>query len=218
MLLGKHQVEDLRKMLPGYQFVFEPAMLFDQGNELHQEGLAIFSRYPILKTDHLKLTRDISDQADFHQRVVLHAAVSSPIGTVHVFATHLSLSSSARTRTLEEIAEYVKSFDGPKVLVGDFNAILEQEEPSFIQRHGLKDCWRSLNPSEAGWTFSSWTPKSRIDYIFSQGLEPEYARIWGTESWSIPKELVSPEEHVRFDGKIFPSDHMFLACEFMSSS
>mmetsp|Transcript_9216 Transcript_9216/g.14966 ORF Transcript_9216/g.14966 Transcript_9216/m.14966 type:complete len:476 (-) Transcript_9216:145-1572(-) len=215
LLLGKHQVEDLRKMLPGFQFVFEPAMFFDQGNELHQEGLAIFSRYPILATDYLELTRDISDQADFHQRVVLHAVVASPIGDVHAFVTHLSLSLSARTRTLEEIAKYVKSFDGPKVLVGDFNAVLEQEDPLFIQRHGFKDCWRSLNPSEAGWTFSSWTPKSRIDYIFSQGLQPDNAHIWGTESWSIPKELVNPEEYAKFDGKFYPSDHMFLACEFI---
>lgn len=49
-------------------------------------------------------SRDNTDNGDFHQRLCLRAAVRTFVGLTHVFVTHLSLSQSARARTLPEIA------------------------------------------------------------------------------------------------------------------
>ena len=49
------QVSDLARGLPGYHFVYQPAMLYmEKFQERKEEGLAVFSRYPIV-TSHYKL-------------------------------------------------------------------------------------------------------------------------------------------------------------------
>lgn len=49
------QVSDLARGLPGYHFVYQPAMLYmEKFHERKEEGLAVFSRYPIV-TSHYKL-------------------------------------------------------------------------------------------------------------------------------------------------------------------
>ena len=48
----------LAKKLQGYQFVFQPAMLYmEQPLERKEEGLAVFSRYPIVSSDYRLLSR-----------------------------------------------------------------------------------------------------------------------------------------------------------------
>ena len=52
------QVSQLAKYLPGFQYVYQPAMLYtDRLPERSEEGLAIFSRYPILSSDYILLYR-----------------------------------------------------------------------------------------------------------------------------------------------------------------
>ena len=43
-----------------------------------EEGVAIFSRFPITHQDYLILSRDYLDKQDDHQRVVLHATIQVP--------------------------------------------------------------------------------------------------------------------------------------------
>lgn len=52
------QVSDLSRRLPDHQFVYQPAMLYmEKLLERKEEGLAIFSRYPILSADYRLLYR-----------------------------------------------------------------------------------------------------------------------------------------------------------------
>ena len=52
------QVSHLTKYLIGYQYVYQPAMLYtDRLPERSEEGVAIFSRYPILSSDYILLFR-----------------------------------------------------------------------------------------------------------------------------------------------------------------
>lgn len=95
-------------MLDGYEYSSFPAMGFREGEEYVQEGLAIFSRYPILHIEVLQLSRDANDGEDFHQRIALIATIHTPIGIIHCINTHLSLSAQARKRTLMEIAKQTK--------------------------------------------------------------------------------------------------------------
>ncbi|GAB5363460.1 hypothetical protein AAMO2058_000884900 [Amorphochlora amoebiformis] len=202
-----HQIKDLSKLLPGFQFIHQPAMLFHQGDHLHHEGLAIFSRFPILDTDYIKLSRDPSDGGDFHQRLCLRALISTPLGKLNVFVTHLSLSKDARIRTMEEIGEYVTGFSGPSILMGDFNAEMQREMPTWPSDWGLKDAWRVLNRDEKGYTFSSWVGKSRIDYIYTKDVDLLQTSIEGTEPI---ESSLPPVGGIRdMKGVLYPSDHMF---------
>ena len=50
------QVTALAELLPGWQFVWVPAMTFAEGGqEYHAEGLAVFSRHPIVDTSFVRL-------------------------------------------------------------------------------------------------------------------------------------------------------------------
>lgn len=52
------QACDIAKLLPGYQYVYQPAMLYmERLMERKEEGLAIYSRYPILSSDYTLLYR-----------------------------------------------------------------------------------------------------------------------------------------------------------------
>ena len=54
----RSQVFHLAKHLHGYQFVYQPAMLYmEKYLERKEEGLAIFSRYPIISSDYRLLYR-----------------------------------------------------------------------------------------------------------------------------------------------------------------
>ena len=100
----RSQVAALAAMLPGWQYLWVPAMSFQEGEtEYHAEGLAIFSRLPVVDASFIRLSRDARDPDDFHQRLCLRLAVRSFIGVTNVFSTHLSLSHPARARTLPEI-------------------------------------------------------------------------------------------------------------------
>jgi endonuclease/exonuclease/phosphatase family metal-dependent hydrolase len=93
--------------------------------EYHHEGLAIFSRWPILSTSHILLSRDSSDRGDFHQRICLCAVIATPYGNISFLTTHLSLSQKARVRSITEIGQFANEvyyiasvFDHLRIYVG----------------------------------------------------------------------------------------------------
>ena len=81
---GRH----LRK----YQYVFQPAMSYPE-RIFHrvEEGVAVYSIYPILSHTYILLPRDTTDEQDTHQRVCLRVVVLTPVGPLQVYVTHLSL-------------------------------------------------------------------------------------------------------------------------------
>ncbi|KAL3863262.1 hypothetical protein ACJMK2_005027 [Sinanodonta woodiana] len=179
--MGPNQAGTLAELLPGYQFVFQPAQM--QPNSIHdgrtEEGVAIFSRYPIISHDFIFLFRNKSNSADSHQRICLHAEIMIPqFGKVHLFVTHLSLSHEARERSVIQIWQYMKQFEGPAILLGDLNA--EPEEIAVQYLRGKKvfdgedppiltDLWLHHNHDrQLGYTYNALeiTLSKRIDYIF----------------------------------------------------
>ncbi|XP_064600572.1 uncharacterized protein LOC135466802 isoform X2 [Liolophura sinensis] len=179
--LGPSQMSHLYHYLPDYQFIFQPAMT--QGRSIKkgrcEEGLAIFSRFPILNYDYLLLNRNKSDPTDGHQRICLHAEIAVPsFGKVHVFVSHLSLSDSARQKSVVQIREYMLQFDGPAFLLGDLNAEPQEDSIRYLSGQAelqnsrvsdLLDTWLVSNEEgPSGLTFSSLEkkPDRRIDYIF----------------------------------------------------
>lgn len=171
---GPNQAEHLTLALPDYQFVFQPAQVMpdslQQGRT--EEGVAIFSKFPIIHHEYLLLFRNQLNSADQHQRVCLHAVIYVPvIGKIHVFNTHLSLSHEAREESVAQIVEFMKEVgkDEPALLMGDLNATPEEKAIRMLSRSGeLVDLWDKLHSSLNGFTFNNLNEKlsKRIDYIF----------------------------------------------------
>lgn len=219
-LTEQYQVETLARLLPGYQFVFLPAMLFEEHNQgdphwVH-EGLAIFSRLPVVEVHELKLTRDHKDSQDFHQRLLIGLTVKTKGGHVNVFSTHLSLSFKARKRSLREIGEYIAELPGPSLLLGDFNDEMEKNS-RILKRYGLVDAWKEFSPNDSGYTFNTFNGlKKRIDLVYrSEGLSTVGVELRGLNSREIPSGVVlAPGGGVEEYTKIYPSDHAFVLAEF----
>jgi exodeoxyribonuclease-3 len=112
---------------------------------------------------------------------------------LQLFATHLS---AGRTKAHEphrvaEAKAILEIADDGDVLVGDFNAVRPndaigtpppEEELDYASRRpielvleaGFADCFRELHPEDRGWTYLSWHPFARIDFVFaSERVEVE---------------------------------------------
>ncbi len=185
------QVTDLSAMLPNYEFVFRPAMGFrESGGEFVQEGLAIFSAFPLTNVGEELLQRDQRDEGDFHQRLLLHARAITPWGPINILTTHLSLSAEARKRTIPQLGRFaLRLLPEPSVLVGDFNAPAEAEPQLLLASpFNFRDAWiETKNPNaeeSEGWTFHAWERKSRIDLVLtnSRGDSPRAVKTGASDS------------------------------------
>ncbi|XP_062516796.1 uncharacterized protein LOC134192120 [Corticium candelabrum] len=191
---GPSQVEHLSEFLPQYQFMFQPAMSYpEQAFDRVEEGVSIFSRYPIVNHSYILLSRDLSDTGDTHQRICLHVEVETPqLQRVHIFNTHLSLSEKARNRNVLEMWSFIQAHSKPWILMGDLNAEPHSKAMRFlagletiegISTKGFQDAWTALYPEprpgapgaytidearDPGLTFSTLeeTLVKRIDYLF----------------------------------------------------
>eukprot|EP01116_Phalansterium_solitarium_P015515 TRINITY_DN3432_c0_g1_i2.p1 TRINITY_DN3432_c0_g1~~TRINITY_DN3432_c0_g1_i2.p1 ORF type:complete len:463 (-),score=186.22 TRINITY_DN3432_c0_g1_i2:231-1619(-) len=186
---GMHQIDELAAALPDYQYVFVPGMTYVEINygtfSIVDEGVAVFSRLPIVDASSVRMSRNFADREDSHQRVCLRAEVQLPgAGTVHVFVTHMTLSDSARLRNAVEFLRFADRYPGPQVFVGDFNMNPDGEALLFLrgerQLDGLsgnfRDAWLELHPESAadvahGWTYTTLQdePKKRIDFVMYRG-------------------------------------------------
>jgi len=129
------QMGHLAERLPGYQYVSQPSNLYLDREARNtyplrdEEGVAIISRFPIVHSDFVVLSRDPLDRADEHSRLCLHAVISVPderVGLVDVYTVHMPLSERARNRTTVEVANFIQASrrGGVAWLLGDMN-----EEP-----------------------------------------------------------------------------------------
>jgi endonuclease/exonuclease/phosphatase family metal-dependent hydrolase len=111
-----------------YQFVWERGMTylnFQSPYNWHvDEGVAVFSRFPITRADYRVLSRDLNDLGDKdHQRVCLRARIQPPgCRSLDFLVTHLTLSDTARHRAVSEIIEWVGSFETEQPIPFAFTA------------------------------------------------------------------------------------------------
>jgi endonuclease/exonuclease/phosphatase family metal-dependent hydrolase len=133
------------------------------------------------------LSRSQVERAQNHRLPVLEKTLLEiEVAGLRLFATHLSAGRSKadeprRIAETEAILEVGRSAD---MLVGDFNAVHPDDEigdppPEEQLEHvsrrpvelvldaGFTDCYRSLH-DEAGWTYLSWHPWARIDFVFGR--------------------------------------------------
>jgi len=231
----RSQARQLADLLPEYQFVYQPAMLqFDINRywDWEDEGVAIFSRHPIIATDYILLSQDLNDPLDDHQRICLHAVVDVPnTGMVDVYVTHLSLSVTARERSVQEILEFASRGQGrAQFLLGDLNAEPHESAVRLLQNyefadgHKFQDLWlqlhqepkpNSTDPWERQYalTFPSCAPVKRIDYAFARAktlqLDTLLCELRGQDPTAETKKENLPENIGMLDTEspIWASDH-----------
>lgn len=148
------QIDHLTTMMPGYQYVFQPAHYFTHAAaslQRDEEGVGVFSKYPIVDTEYLLLSQNLSDLEDEHRRVVLHVVISIPAesyqfrgacttGHVYnsshcaklldVYTAHFPLSKAARQRHSKEVLTYIKQSRKGDIQIfgGDLNAEPSEDE------------------------------------------------------------------------------------------
>ena len=192
---ARHIISDLVAMMPqkSLSFDYRPAMAYIQRSSFEMEGLAILSYLPLLKVEAFPLSRNMTDEEDQHQRLLLRATVqvSSQGQTVDFFNTHMSLSSSARARNALEISALMreKRVDGvPQILAGDLNA----EPDDFLYKHLTEEL---TDIGNCGLTFQSWNATKRIDYVLARDLS-DLKVVSANTFGSVASEQDAPSDHV----------------------
>lgn len=149
-------------------------------------GNAIISRYPIIESynHHLTMLRE------GEQRSVLWAKIQTPSGPLWLGSTHIDYRRGNEER-ISNVKEFLKAAeekqknepDTPMILLGDFNDF-PKEAVHELMKTGFRDCWEIVGQGN-GFTYSSETPRSRIDYIYlrkGDSLEPVRMEIPKTQA------------------------------------
>jgi endonuclease/exonuclease/phosphatase family metal-dependent hydrolase len=144
------------------------------GEPRRQYGTAILSKYPIIESEnHL-----LSKIGNTEQRGLLEATINVNGNHLHFYNTHLALTSAEREMQISEIIEIANRSKGPKVILGDLNAISESVEMKPINSEYI-DVF--ANDTTNANTYPANNPSKRIDYIFtSDDIETIHSQVINT--------------------------------------
>ena len=135
-----------------------------------EEGLAIFSRYPI----HNPIIKSLGNYpSTFIRRIALGAQITTPSGGLLALSVHLGLLTSRNKSQHADLHEWVNHLPGdfPILIGGDFNAHETSHQIQKIKSAWL-DTYRHLHPVGDAPTHELRTPwgsvfrQRRLDYIF----------------------------------------------------
>jgi exodeoxyribonuclease-3 len=148
-----------------------------------RQSLAFMSRVPI---QHHAWHRPGASRRAFLE--IVPAAGSLRIFGVHLSAVHSNWTERRRVRELRAILQGIARYkDDFHVVAGDFNTLSPGEEldlrklPAIVWLTGRQIRWetiqimldasyvdgyRSLHGSDPGYTFPTWDPHVRLDYVF----------------------------------------------------
>ncbi len=174
------------------------------------EGLTILTRTPPLRIMMRRLTRTRRLRGDGNQRVCLGVALATEGGEFHYYNTHFSLNPRARELNALEVMRFIREHSGnlPSVVVGDLNTGPDTPPIRFlVGDHELEgeagdftDCWPAVHPGEPGYSYASWHPVRRIDFMLARNLLQPPVSV----------ELVGDRA---VDG-VYASDHIGILAEF----
>ncbi len=157
-------------------------------------GQGIFSTFPLQNDDywqielgHQRVTLNIHDR-----RVALYS-----VHPVHPFLPERGFfNTEPRGREIDDILLRVAGEMMPIILAGDFN-MSDQTGDYFKMTASLQDEFRARG-SGFGFTFPSWIPVARLDYVFtSDAIAAIDAHVWSSNGGSDHFPLVVS---LAFDG------------------
>lgn len=174
-----------------------------------EEGPAILSRFPILRTETYLLP---TCGRRWGRRGLVFAEVQAPGGRIAVFSTHTD-GDPCHTRMVSQLVKQLQ-VDAPGVLMGDFNA--QEGSPAIAAltvEAGFVDAFRAANPDAPGAT--SHQPvivperraRRRIDYVFLAPAPLLPATV-------VASRVVLDRPGTLPDGRLlWPSDHYGVLAE-----
>jgi endonuclease/exonuclease/phosphatase family metal-dependent hydrolase len=175
---------------------WRPATTADLDEPGNGYGVALISRYPVLRWHVLRLESSARFRApirdpETHEvvwlrdepRAVVAATIRSPLGVWTVACTHLTFLQGVNVRQLRRTMRWLRGLPGPRVLMGDLNM------PAALARR-VTDA-RLLT---RGATFPERMPMVQIDHVLSADPLP-------------------PARQLRVDAPAL-SDHLPVVVEF----
>ena len=148
--------------------------------------------YHVAWLTRLSMRRATNHRPPLLAKTVLEIEVETEGDPVRLFATHLASRHDPRPPA-DEIPAVLGALgaagDTPHLLVGDFNALAARDPvgqpPPGVEKRGeavdgvprlalwplreagYVDCYRTLHPSDPGFTYLAWAPWLRLDYVFA---------------------------------------------------
>ncbi|MCH6267692.1 endonuclease/exonuclease/phosphatase family protein [Neobacillus citreus] len=157
-----------------------------EGEPRRQYGTAILSKYPILQSENHPLTKI----GNTEQRGLLEATINVKGNHLHFYNTHLALTTAERQIQIKEIISIAGESEGPKVIMGDLNAVPDSIEMQPMYGHYLDVFY---DKPEA-YTYSAVNPTKRIDFIFTSAeiktVEKEVIKTLASDHLPITAEIV----------------------------
>jgi endonuclease/exonuclease/phosphatase family metal-dependent hydrolase len=169
---GIDEIAELAR-LTKMEYVFAHNLDYQGG----QYGVAILSRFPILKTDH----RMYLNKREAERRGMIRIEVKIGSRTVSFVTTHLDYQyEDGRVFEAEQMLEFLKPELGPMILVGDFNVEPAGESYKLISQQ-FRDVWIETKAKDAGLSYPADKPVKRIDYIMYRPRD-----IWrARKAWTV---------------------------------
>jgi endonuclease/exonuclease/phosphatase family metal-dependent hydrolase len=169
---GIDEIAELAR-LTKMEFAFAHNLDYQGG----QYGVAILSRFPILKTDH----RMYENKREAERRGMIRTEVKVGTSTVSFVTTHLDYQyEDGRVFEAQQMLEFLKPQAGPMILVGDFNVEPTGESYQLVSKQ-FRDVWLETKAKEAGLSYPADKPVKRIDYILFRPKEGVKAR----KAWTV---------------------------------
>ena len=178
---------------------------------LYNESIGIISKYPVIGSNYHDLPSGV-----FPRKVVWNL-ISTPLGPINFFSTHLSYldnHNNIRMAQVEEISEFVTQKENSysnigSVLMGDFNCS-PGSDPIEILENQLSGIPYTLsyeyaNPGLNGFSYEAGNLYKKIDYIFIK--DNSFLAI--TQSDMV---INNP-----YDGIHYPSDHLGILTTIINS-
>lgn len=142
--------------------------------ETFPEGVAVVSRYPLMKPTVIDLTEGLeSGLRPSMPRFAAACAAELPGRTVAFASTHLDHGSAPEVRKAQArklAGELDRLYPEARLflIAGDMNDIEGSSAIAFFAQAGYVDAYRACNRS-AGATFTTVDPHARIDFILAKG-------------------------------------------------
>jgi len=158
----------------GLRFAFGKSIDLQGGDY----GNALLSRFPIVSEG----TRLLENVGGGEQRSVLQTVVDVAGTRVLVLTTHFDhrRDSPQRARSAEEMVAMAGQWDGPLVMLGDFNDVPGSQAHRTLT--GIaRDAWAAVGEG-AGATIPVEAPTRRIDWVLLRGLDPQSAEVVKTDA------------------------------------
>jgi len=154
------------------------------GQANRQFGVAILSKYPILKAENREITR-LSTQVANPKPELSPGFAETLINVkgikMNVYATHLDYRTDPTVRKMQvrDMLDIMSESDRGKILFGDMNAVPTAPELQPLLK-AYRNSWKEERDG-IGYTFPALQPNEKIDYILTtSGINIQSSRIHDT--------------------------------------